>query len=167
MARPERQLQPGFTLVELLVVVALLGLLTTAGLAQIGRDFARERVENASRRLALGLELGRVAASRQGRPCGLRLSASGWQAPAGSNLPACQDAQLDLAEGVVDPAVRIEHNLPDQVRFSSNGLVLDGGTVRVAAAGTDLVRCLVMSLPLGVVRLGRWQDDSCRPDAAL
>jgi hypothetical protein len=34
-------------------------------------------------------------------------------------------------------------------------LVLDGGTVVVAAAGSDLQRCLVVSLPLGVVRTGR------------
>ena len=157
----------GFTLMELLLIVLLLGLVTTAGLLQAGRDLARERVESASRRLVLGLELGRVAASRQGRPCGLWLSDSGWQAPVGSSLPACQDERLGLGEGIADPAVRIEHNLPDLIRFSSNGLVLDGGTVRITSTGTDLVRCLVMSLPLGVVRVGRWQAGNCRPDAAL
>ena len=167
MRLPERQHAAGFTLVELLVVVLLLGLVTSTGFIQVRRDLARERVESASRRLALGLEVGRVAASRQGRPCGLKLSDSGWQAPTASSLPACQDERLDLGEGIADTAVRIEHNLPEPVRFSSNGLVLDGGTVRIAAAGTELVRCLVMSLPLGVVRVGRWQDSNCRPDSAL
>jgi hypothetical protein len=33
--------------------------------------------------------------------------------------------------------------------------VLDGGTIVLAAAGTDLQRCLVVSLPLGVVRFGQ------------
>ena len=163
----ERRQGAGFTLVELLVVAALVGGAVTVGLMQAARDFARERVESASRQLVLGLELGRVSASRQGRLCALMLSDSGWQAPVVGNLPACQDERLGLGEGIVDPAVQIEHNLPDQVRFSSNGLVLDGGTVRIAAAGTELVRCLVMSLPLGVVRVGRWLDSNCRPDAAL
>jgi hypothetical protein len=51
----------------------------------------------------------------------------------------------------------------------------DGGTVVISAAGTELRRCLVMSLPLGVVRLGRYeggQGDSpsssaCRAEEAL
>ncbi len=167
MRRRECPAGAGFTLVELLVVVLLLGIVTTAAFVQVGRDFARERVESASRRLALGVEFGRVAASRQGRPCVLQLSDSGWQAPVATSLPPCQDERLGLGEGISDPAVRIEHNLPEQVRFSSNGLVLDGGTVRIAAVGTQLVRCLVMSLPLGVVRVGRWQDSNCRPDPAL
>lgn len=168
MRRPEWREPSGFSLAELLLVVALLGVATTVGLLQAGQDFARERVESASRRVALGLELGRVAASRQGRPCALQLGDGGWQAPPqGTNLPACRDERLGLGEGIADAAVRIEHNLPEQVRFSSNGLVLDGGTVRISGPGTDLVRCLVMSLPLGVVRVGRWQDGNCRPDAAL
>lgn len=167
MRRPERQEAGGFSLAELLLVVVLLGIVGTIGLQQVGQDFARERVESASRRLALGLELGRVAASRQGRPCALQLRDSGWQTPTSTSLPACQDERLGLGEGIADPAVQLEHNLPEQVRFSSNGLVLDGGTVRISATGTDLVRCLVMSLPLGVVRVGRWQDGNCRPDAAL
>lgn len=157
----------GFTLAELLVVVALLGIVTTVGLLQAGRDLAREQVESATRRLVVGLELGRAAASRQGRPCALRFRDTGWQAPQAGSLPACQDERLGLGEGIADPVVRIEHNLPDPIRFSSNGLVLDGGTVRIAAAGTELVRCLVMSLPLGVVRVGRWLDSTCKPDAAL
>ena len=168
MRPPERRDNSGFSLAELLLVVGLLGVVSTVGLLQAGQDFARERVESASRRLALGLELGRVAASRQGRPCALQLTDSGWQAPPGANgLPACQDERLGLGEGIADPAVQMVHNLPEQVRFSSNGLVLDGGTVRIAATGTELVRCLVMSRPRGVVRVGRWQDGNCRPDAAL
>jgi hypothetical protein len=51
--------------------------------------------------------------------------------------------------------VQLSHNLAGPLRVASNGLVLDGGTVVVAAAGSDLQRCLVVSLPLGVVRTGR------------
>jgi hypothetical protein len=37
----------------------------------------------------------------------------------------------------------------------------------VAAPGTALERCVVMSLPLGVVRMGRWQEEECRADPSL
>jgi hypothetical protein len=55
--------------------------------------------------------------------------------------------------------VAVVHNLPPALRFSSNGLVLDGGTVVLSTTGTPLRRCLVMALPLGVVRLGRYAGD--------
>ena len=71
--------------------------------------------------------------------------------------------------------VAIDSNLPAALRFSSNGLVLDGGTVVISATGTELRRCLVVSLPLGVVRLGRYEgpqgnapsSSACRAEEAL
>jgi hypothetical protein len=123
-------------------------------------------VESVTRRVSLGLEMGRAAAERRGQPCALQLSERGWHGPAGGSLAPCEGVELPLAEGVEAGAIQLEHNLPAVVRFSSNGLVLDGGTVLVSAAGTDLVRCVVMSLPLGVVRIGRYGEGGCRPDPA-
>jgi hypothetical protein len=60
--------------------------------------------------------------------------------------------------------VVVSHNLPPVIRFSSNGLILDGGTVLVQSPATDLVRCLVISLPLGIVRHGRHGSSGCLPD---
>jgi prepilin-type N-terminal cleavage/methylation domain-containing protein len=162
-----RERSPGFSLAELLVAVALLGLLALPSLHWAGGSLARQRVENASRRVALGLERGRAAAQRHGRPCALRLTAKGWQGASGGNLPSCLEEELALVEEAASSAIHVEHNLPEIVRFTSNGLVLDGGTVRLGAEGTPLVRCVVVSLPLGVVRIGRWQEGVCRPDASL
>lgn len=162
-----RQSQAAFSLSELVIVALLLGSMAVLGLRQGGESLARERVESASRRIALGLERGRLAAQRSGRPCVLRLEAETWQAPTDASLPGCPGFELPSGEGIDRGRVRLEHNLPDLVRFSSNGLVLDGGTVRISAAGTELERCLVMALPLGVVRLGRWQQQSCQLDPSL
>jgi Tfp pilus assembly protein FimT len=157
----------GLSIAELLVAVALLGLLVLPGLRWAGGSLARQRVENASRRVALGLERGRAAAQRSGQPCGLRLTAEGWEGASGGELPSCLEAGLALVEDAAADSIRVVHNLPEEVRFTSNGLVLDGGTVRLGAEGTPLVRCVVVSLPLGVVRVGRWQEAQCRPDSSL
>lgn len=166
-ARFRRHRQAAFTLTELVIVALLLGTMAVLGLRQGAESLARERVESAGRRIALGLERGRLAAQRSGRPCVLRLEAETWQAPADAALPGCQGLDLPGGEGIDRGQVRLEHNLPDLVRFSSNGLVLDGGTVRISAEGTELERCLVMALPLGVVRLGRWQQQTCQLDPTL
>jgi len=171
MACPERRPQlagsDGFSLVELLVVAVLLGATALISFRQAGQALAQERVESASRRLTQGLEQGRLAAVRSGSPCGMSLGQEGWQPAQDASLPACTGLLTLHGEGIDLGEVRMEHNFPALVRFSSNGLVLDGGTVRLSAPGTELVRCLVMALPLGVVRLGRWQQGSCQPDGTL
>jgi hypothetical protein len=157
----------GLSTLELLLAAALLGLLTVPCLQGTSASLALWQVESASRRVMQGLEQGRSAAERTGQPCGLRLQSDGWGPPAGGALPACPGVELPLLEAGREARIELRHNLPDVVRFTSNGLVLDGGTVLVAAEGTDLVRCVVMALPLGVVRIGRWQGQECRPDPAL
>jgi prepilin-type N-terminal cleavage/methylation domain-containing protein len=156
----------GFTLPETLLALVLVGLLAQLGLTSASRDLALARLEAASRRVMVGLERGRDAALREGRPCAMSLEATGWQEPQAGTLPACEGAALDLGEGLGGPAVNLSHNLPAAVRFTSHGLIIDGGTVLLSTEGTDLVRCVVVALPLGVTRLGRQGPGGCLPDPA-
>lgn len=163
----------GFSLPELLVAIAVLGILAAMSFGAGQRSLALMRVESTSRRLVLGLEQARQAAARHGQPCALALGPLGWREPRGGSLPACGIS--DGAEAEAEAGVELRHNLPAALRFSSNGLVLDGGTVLIRAEGSDLRRCLVLSLPLGVVRLGRYSgpaegtpsSSACLADAAL
>ena len=147
----------GMTLPELLLALLLLGLLAAVGLGGTSRLLARTRVEAAARRLAVGLEQARSSAEATGEPCSLTLASRGWSADGASPLAPCH-----VTEAVLEQGVRLSHNLPASLRISSNGLVLDGATVVIGADGTDLQRCLVVSLPLGVVRQGR---STAKPDA--
>ena len=163
MARSE-----GFTLMELLLVVAILALMGVISLGAGAEVLARLEVEAATRRVLVGLEQGRTAAERMGRPCALSLDAAGWGPPRSGGLPACMGMTLALGEGLgPQEGLRLEHNLPEAVRFSSNGLVLDAGTVLVAHRATALNRCVVVSLPLGVTRVGLHGNGICRPDPNL
>ena len=157
----------GFTLVELLVTLAVLMLLAGLAMAYGSAGLARLRVEMASRRVLLGLEEGRSAALRSGQACGLQLGEEGWHAPASNSLAPCPGVNVPLVEGFEASLVEVEHNLPNTVRFTSNGLVLDGGTVVLRSDGTELERCVVVSLPLGVTRVGRMASGSCQRDLSL
>lgn len=157
----------GFSLPELLLAVAAMGLLAALAVGTMPASLASLRLESAVRRLQFGLEQGRAAARRRGEPCALQLGAAGWQAPPAGPLPACLESLQPLKEDLADGDVELEHNLPAAVRFSSTGLVLDAGTVFVKVPGSALTRCLVVSLPLGVMRLGRAEQGSCLPDRRL
>jgi hypothetical protein len=158
--------EPAWTLPEAmvaLVVLALLSALTWRGGAE---SLALRSLQTASQRVMDGLEEGRVAALREGEPCGSRLGSLGWESPSGSSLPPCRGVRPGLGSGInpENADVRLEHNLPDPVRFTANGLVLDGGTVWIRSARTRVVRCVVVSLPLGVTRMGREGPEGCEPE---
>jgi prepilin-type N-terminal cleavage/methylation domain-containing protein len=149
----------GFSLPELLVGISVIGLLAGLAFNTGGETLARQRLEAGARRLGQGIELARSEAQRQGDPCGLSLRDEGWGAPNGGDLRPCTRTLERLQEPIDATALQVSHNFPPALRFSSNGLVLDGGTVVLSATGTSLRRCLVMALPLGVVRQGRYQAD--------
>ena len=157
----------GFSMPEVLVVIVIVGLLAGMGGQSGGELLARARLEAATRRLHQGLQRAAAEASRHGQPCGMRLDAGGWGPPLGGTLPACQRTLQSLQGTLSKRAVHVEHNFPELLRFTSNGLALDGGTAVLSTAGTALQRCVVMALPLGVVRLGRYQAGSCRLDPSL
>ncbi len=140
----------GMTLPELLVAVLVLGVMAALGIGGVGRSLANTQVEAATRQLALELEQARSSAEVAGTPCTLALTPQGWAQDPDSALPPCR-----VQAAALQQQVQLSHNLAGPLRIASNGLVLDGGTVVVAAPGSELQRCLVVSLPLGVVRTGR------------
>jgi type II secretory pathway pseudopilin PulG len=150
----------GLSLAELLLAVALLVILAAIALPSGQGSLARMRVEAASRGVVLAIERERDRALRLGRSASLPVEGDGGLVE-----------QLVTEHG----GVELHHNLPAQLRFSANGLLIDGGTVVVAGAGTPLRRCVVWSLPLGVLRKGHYTGDpggapqagQCQPDPTL
>lgn len=166
----------GLTLPEVLVALAVLALLASISVPSGVEALARQRLEAAGRRLAQGLEQARSEALRRAQPCALSLGGAGWQeASEWVGLPSCFVPREGLQEPGLSGELQLRHNFPAALRFSRNGLVLDGGTAVLSAPGTALRRCLVLAPPLGVVRLGRYQGDpaaglnssACVPDPSL
>ena len=148
----------GFSLVECLVVVALLGILATLAIPSSSAVQRRLELDSGLRRLRVGLDRGRMAAQRDRQPCALQLSATGWQPTLAGDLPACRGGVTSLAE-TGSGELELRSNLPDAVRFSTNGLVLDGGLVLLSHPSHAQALCLVIGLPLGISRSGVYSGD--------
>lgn len=141
------------------MVLTLLGLMAALVIDSGRRQLAAVKVESAARRLGTLLEHSRERAEDRRQPL---------------DLPLHGEEGLEARVLQGDSSLRLHHSLPSQLRFTANGLAIDGGTVVIGSAGTDLRRCLVMSPPLGIVRVGRYHgdpgalaSDACLPDASL
>lgn len=164
-----------FTLAELLVTVAILGLLVTLGWGNGGETLARMQVEAATRRLLAGLEQGRQQAEALGAGCALSLTDTGWQPVDDPEADPCLGGEMPLSEGLMAAQLQLDHTFPTPVRFTANGLSIDGGTAVLSHPQTSLVRCVVASPPLGITRVGRYvgaggaspSATACRPDPHL
>jgi prepilin-type N-terminal cleavage/methylation domain-containing protein len=160
----------GFSLIELLVTFVILGFLASIAIASPAAVKHNRDLETGLRRLRIGLDRGRMAAEHSQQPCALRLTPEGWQPPVAGNLQACRGVSLDLQEQGASP-LTLRSNLPDLVRFTANGLVLDGGLVVLSHPQRNQALCLVIGLPLGITRGGIYRADintplsssQCRP----
>ena len=149
-------------LVELLTAVAIVGILAGTSINASRSPLAYQRLLAAARQLELGIEQARDQAMDQMAPCALVLGEAGWVEPDGGSLPACTHATGSLLAGDRGAGLQLNHNI-SELQFTTNGLVLGGGTVRLAVDGLAQERCVVISLPLGITRQGLWSEGQCLP----
>ena len=150
------------SLVELLTVVAIVGILAGSSINASRTPLAHQQLLAAARQLELGIEQARDQAMDQQSPCALALGEAGWIAPEGGVLPACTHSLGPLLAGDRANGLQLNHNIT-ALQFTTNGLVLGGGTVRLAVDGLAQERCVVISLPLGITRQGLWREGQCFP----
>ena len=153
------------SLVELLTAVAVVGILAGTSINASRRPLAHQQLLAATRQLELGIEQARDQAMDQQAPCALSLGEAGWVEPDDGSLPVCSHSLGPLLAGDRANGLRLNHNIT-ALQFTSNGLVLGGGTVRLAVDGLDQERCVVISLPLGITRRGLWENSQCVPPAS-
>ena len=150
------------SLVELLTAVAIVGILAGTSIHASRRPLAYQQLLAAARQLELGIEQARDQAMDQQAPCALALGEAGWIEPDDGRLPACTHATGLLLAGDRGDGLQLSHNI-SELQFTTNGLVLGGGTVRLAVHGLIQERCVVISLPLGITRQGLWLQGQCLP----
>ena len=158
-----RRSSAGFSLLELMVTIALVGIMASLSIPNSAAERDRLQLDAAARRLQLGLERARLSARRSQQACGISLGNDACVAPdqhdSPGELPPCSGIGLSLQEALEQGPIQVHTNLPTVIRVSANGLLLDGGTTVLSHVRVDRSLCLVVSLPLGVSRVGIYQGD--------
>ena len=169
------------SLIEQLMVVSLVGILASIPIVTGGGDRDQLQLDASARRLQSGLDRARSIARREQIACGVSLNEEGFTDPdEGSlpgSLPACPGIGMALQEEFDQGPIVLSTNLPPLLRFTANGMLLDGGIAVLSHERVAKARCLVVSLPLGVSRIGSYQaplpsnggrllSSRCLPDVA-
>lgn len=180
----------GYTLTELLVTVAIVGILSGISVVTFAKNWRDERVKAATRETAAWLEQARTIAVQSSTPCRVTInqetavlsidpntdandsntycSADKLQPlrlrssiQGGVDLEICT-AQMSMS----DPASYAlpctgEQSGSSILRFTPRGTAIDGTLIKLHLQQANTDRCIAVMSPLGQIRSGRATTSGC------
>ena len=171
LTRPRVPVAAGLSTVELMLVVAIIGILSGVVITVSGNEWRRERVNTVALELAGWLEQVRGASLRETNSsvsaggCVITLSNLTSQ-PAGSTLASvsptsCSPQSTFILTGVSTSGDRYSTASTNgtSVTFTPRGSVLTTNSsnvdIKILLDGTSLMRCVRVVATLGSIRIGR------------
>ncbi|MFP4209434.1 MAG: GspH/FimT family pseudopilin [Wenzhouxiangella sp.] len=151
--------QRGLTLLELMITIAVLAILVTAGIPQFQRLIQSNQTTSGANDLLSSLQLARSESVRRGSPVTLCPS---------TDQSTCSGSDWSVGWVVIDPAdatapIRVTESLPGNVaistqvsavNFNAVGTTADATSFVVAAGDQNRIVCLE---PSGIARVGACQ----------
>lgn len=175
----------GFTLTEVLVVTAIIGILGTFMLVSFGRNSQEERLKSVSREITSIFKLVANLSRQKSTHCELRLNYSSAVITV-INAPECSGigTSIALKENTVNiedlkicgrtdmnqtfacDATNNESDPPGSTSstfiFTPRGTVSQGGILKLYLPKASRTRCLAVLAPIGVIREGRDTGSGCK-----
>lgn len=147
-------LTPGFTLVELLVVVSVLGIASVIGLTALRQSQASASLRQAAVELTGYLQSARQRTSTATSSCVLSISSSLVVAPTSVSPNSCSDTpSLDLRSVSALSALSVSGDTA--ITFLARGLSSAETTTILSDQALTQQACVLVSTPAGIVKRGR------------
>lgn len=169
----------GFTLVELLLVVTLMGLSTILGLSSYYRFMSDARLNSGGKAIAGWLDQVRRMAIQNSKTCTIEINpVLGRLGAAATNICGSiesfsleehvgQGEAVYLCAASTDPSQPFTPCSSDQadqpitVQFSPRGTTPSNTLIELRSANQSHNRCIALLSPLGLIRLGRVVNNRC------
>lgn len=178
---------PGFSLIELMLVVALIGLTSVLGLSNYYRFMNDARLNSGGKALAGWLDQIRRMAIQNSKTCTVKINpGSGTlELVTDPTLGNCdfktpprpftfnlqeqvgQGEAIQLCARLIDPGQEFtpcSSTAPDitiMMRYTPRGTTPDHALIELRSAKQSHNRCIAVLSPLGLIRLGRVLNNRC------
>jgi prepilin-type N-terminal cleavage/methylation domain-containing protein len=164
----------GFSLVELLVVVAIVGILAGIMGPSLMRNLRDQRLKASSESIAAWLDQLRRRAIQESRRCSITVQGASGELQASSDNSCGTFPSFsvnEVSQGVLLCAASqgVSANAPActsgggsaTIRFSPRGTSPDDVLLQLAIPGHSPNRCVQLVAPLGLLRVGRIANNRC------
>jgi len=162
----------GFSLLELVIVIAIVGILSGISITTFGRNRSKEELKQASREGIAWLKQVQSRAIQQHRICAItidRQSASAVATPTSvSTLQESEQCTDTGSHTFNSPIILLKSDCPFSddsqslnISFTARGTMPCGGEIYLESRNTNNQRCISLLAPLGVIREGPKNQDQC------
>ena len=162
----------GFSLIELIIVITIVGILSGISITTFGRNRSKEELKQASREGVTWLKRVQSQAIQQHRICAItidRQSASAVATP--TSVSTLQESEQCTGIGshtFNSPIILLKSDCPFSndsqslnVSFTARGTMPCGGEIHLESRNTNNQRCISLLAPLGVIREGPKIQGQC------
>ena len=186
LERQTQQESSGFTLIELMITVVILGILTGIAIPSFQRNWEQERLKAATREAATWLEDVRLRAVQQSQTCVIQVVDNSATLQPDPNSNSCIDvASLNLRESVdngqqlllcsqaaLTPSTSSctsshSQTTPTELVITPRGTISQGGLIKLHFSKNIPNRCIAVTQPLGMVRQGIERASGCDYNTAF
>ena len=146
----------GFTLIEMLAVTIIIGIISAIAVPNLLGTIRRNQVNEALEQINGAIKEAQRQAIRQGRLCRINIDITNNELT--GNPPSCL-----LSDREINDNITVRTNIagtPPNIPFSFKGSTTRSGTIVVSSNLVNLQRCFVISLGLGITRIGNYTGNS-------
>jgi prepilin-type N-terminal cleavage/methylation domain-containing protein len=146
----------GFTLAESLIVLAIVGILVAIAVPTAIAALHRAKLAQATDMVVASLQEAQREAIRSNRTCKLTLDKA-----AGKILG--QQGCLLSGDRILPTEIVLSYTGDDNIDYGMRGNTTDNKSILLQVKNTSNYRCLTISAPLGIIRLGSYDviTNSC------
>ena len=141
----------GFTLAESLIVVAIGGILAAMAIPSMSAAINRAKLAQATEMVVASLQEAQREAIRRNRSCIVTLDKT-------DRKIVGQQGCLLTGDRILPTEIELSHTGDGEIKYGIRGNTTNNESVVLKVAGSPNYRCLTISAPLGIIRLGSYDS---------